>query len=93
MDSLPRNPKGMMRVAVGPNSLDASYTDAVMKAWKERSPIYWDIEGLSFHHYTYGTSPFNELATGFGEQQYATVLKQTLGMEDLIAKVRRTGVT
>ncbi|MBV1689001.1 alpha-N-arabinofuranosidase [Novosphingobium sp. G106] len=86
MDSLPRNPKGMMRVAVGPNSLDASYTDAVMKAWKERSPIYWDIEGLSFHHYTYGTSPFNELATGFGEQQYATVLKQTLGMEDLIAK-------
>ena len=45
MDALPRNPDGMMRVAVGPNTLDASYTEAVMKAWKQRSPIYSEHRG------------------------------------------------
>ncbi len=85
MDALPRNPNGMMRVAVGPNSLDGSYTDAVMKAWKTRSPIDWSIEGLSLHHYTYGGLPMSEPATGFGEKQYFTMLKQTLGMESNIA--------
>jgi alpha-L-arabinofuranosidase len=84
MDGLPRNPDGMMRVAVGPNTLDASYTEAVMKAWKARSPIYWSIEGLSLHHYTYGGLPMSEPATGFGEKQYATMLKQTLDMERII---------
>ena len=84
-DSLPRNPSGMMRVAVGPNTLDASYTEAVMKAWKARSPIYWSIEGLSLHHYTYGGLPMSEPATGFGEKQYATMLQQTLSMETVIA--------
>lgn len=84
-DSLPRNPNGMMRVAVGPNTLDASYTEAVMKAWKARSPIYWSIEGLSLHHYTYGGLPMSEPATGFGEKQYVTMLKQTLSMDSIIA--------
>ena len=83
-DSLPRNPNGMMRVAVGPNTLDASYTEAVMKAWKARSPIYWSIEGLSLHHYTYGGLPMSEPATGFGEKQYVTMLKQTLSMDSII---------
>ena len=82
---LPRNPNGMMRVAVGPNTQDASYTEAVMKAWKTRLPIYWDIDGLSLHHYTYGGLPMSEPATGFGEKQYATMLKQTLAMDGIIA--------
>jgi len=56
-----------------------------MKAWKERSPIYWNIEGLSLHHYTYGGLPMSEPATGFGEQQYVTMLKQTLAMDSIIA--------
>ncbi len=85
MDSLPRNPKAMMRVAVGPNSQDSSYTEVVMKAWKARMPIYWDIEGLSLHHYTYGGLPMSEVATGFGEKQYFTMLKQTYDMDKLIA--------
>ena len=85
MDNLPRNPNSMMRVAVGPNTQDPSYTEAVMKAWKERSPIYWNIEGLSLHHYTYGGLPMSEPATGFGEQQYVTMLKQTLAMDSIIA--------
>jgi alpha-N-arabinofuranosidase len=85
MDGLPRNPEGMKRVAVGPNTLDGSYTEAVMKAWKVRSPIYWSIEGLSLHHYTYGGLPMSEPATGFSDKQYFTMLKQTLGMEGVIA--------
>ena len=85
MDALPRNPNGMMRIAAGPNSSDPSYTDVIMKAWKSRSPIYWDIDGISLHQYTWGTMPFNEPATGFGEQNYAVVLKQTMAMERTIA--------
>ena len=85
MDGLPRNPNGMMRIAAGPNSSDASYTEVIMKAWKTRSPIYWDIDGISLHQYTWGSVPFNEPATGFGELGYATVLKQTLGMDRTIS--------
>ena len=85
MDSLPRNPNAMQRIAVGPNTQDPSYTEAVMKAWKTRMPIYWNIEGLSLHHYTYGGLPMSEPATGFGEKQYVTMLKQTYDMDGLIA--------
>jgi len=86
MDNLPRNPNSMQRVAVGPNTQDPSYTEAVMKAWKSRMPIYWNIEGLSLHHYTYGGLPMSEPATGFGEKQYVTMLKQTLAMDGIIAQ-------
>ena len=84
-DNMPRNPNGMMRVAAGANTQDPSYTEAVMKAWKARSPIYWNIEGLSLHHYTYGGMPMSEPATGFGEKQYAVMLQQTLMMDKVIA--------
>ncbi|UVO53704.1 alpha-N-arabinofuranosidase [Sphingomonas sp. SUN039] len=85
MDGLPRNPNGMLRIAAGPNSADPSYTEVIMKAWKSKSPIYWDIDGISLHQYTWGSMPFNEPATGFGEQNYAMVLKQTMAMERTIA--------
>ena len=55
-----------------------------MKAWKAKAPIYWDIEGISLHQYTWGAMPFNEPATGFGEKEYANVLQQTMGMERTI---------
>ncbi len=77
MDSLPSNPNGMKRIAAGPNSSDPSYTEVIMKAWKARSPIYWDIDGISLHQYTWGPLPFNEPATGFGEKEYATLLMHT----------------
>jgi len=80
MDSLPSNPKAMKRIAAGPNSSDPSYTEVIMKAWKSKQPIYWDIEGISLHQYTWGSMPFNEPATDFGEKEYATVLQQTMGM-------------
>ena len=86
MDSLPSNPNGMRRIAAGPNSSDASYTEVIMKAWKSRSPIYWDIDGISLHQYTWGSAPFNEPATGFGEKEYATILMQTQWMERTVRK-------
>ena len=86
MDSLPSNPNGMRRIAAGPNSADPSYTEVIMKAWKTRSPIYWDIDGISLHQYTWGSLPFNEPATGFGEREYATVLMQTQWMDRTVRK-------
>jgi alpha-N-arabinofuranosidase len=62
------------------------YTEAVMKAWKARQPWYWNIEGLSMHHYTWGEKMMTSLATNFGEKEYAGLLKETLGMDDLITK-------
>ena len=86
MDSLPSNPNGMRRIAAGPNSSDPSYTEVIMKAWKARSPIYWDIDGISLHQYTWGSLPFNEPATGFGEKEYATILMQSQWMDRTVAK-------
>ena len=86
MDSLPSGPNSMKRIAAGPNSADPSFTEVIMKAWKTRSPIYWDINGISLHQYTWGSMPFNELATGFGEKDYATVLMQTTWMERSVKK-------
>ena len=86
MDSLPSNPNGMRRIAAGPNSSDASYTEVIMKAWKARSPIYWDINGISLHQYTWGSAPFNEPATGFGEREYATILMQSQWMDRTVRK-------
>ncbi len=73
------------KIAVGPDGGDTGYTEAVMKAWKTKVWA-WDIDGLSLHSYTTGGWPPSYAATGFGETQYAKLLKETLGMEGLIAK-------
>jgi alpha-L-arabinofuranosidase len=83
---LQRSPHAALRIAVGDGGTGNEYTEAVMKAWKERQPWYWNIEGLSMHHYTWGESMMRSLATDFGEKEYAGLLKETLGMEGLIAK-------
>jgi alpha-N-arabinofuranosidase len=73
----------MQRIAVGSDGLDASYTEAVMKAWQHK-PWSWDIEGVSLHAYTVGKWPPSYRATGFNEDEYASFLKETLRMEDQI---------
>jgi len=73
----------MKRIAVGPDGDHTGYTEAVMKAWKDKV-WSWDIEGLSLHSYTVVKWPPAFKATGFGEDEYATILKTTLKMEDLI---------
>jgi len=79
------NPKQpMQRIAVGPDSADTSYTKAVMAAWKNKTWA-WDIEGISLHYYTVGKGwPPVFKATGFGEDEYATLLEHTRRMEDLL---------
>ena len=78
-------PDAMKRIAVGPDGGKTEYTEAVMKAWKARD-WSWNIEGLSLHSYTIGGFYMTSPATGFGEKEYASFLKETLGMEGLVAK-------
>ncbi len=73
----------MRRIAVGPDTADTSYTEAVMKAWKDRVWA-WDIEGISLHFYTVVKWPPEFKATGFGEAEYARLLQETRRMEDLL---------
>jgi alpha-N-arabinofuranosidase len=76
--------EAMRRIAVGPDGAKTDYTEAVMKAWKDH--IWsWDIEGLSLHSYTVGGWPPRMASTGFGEADYAKLVKETLGMEQLVA--------
>jgi len=75
-------------VAVGPDSFDEysfGYTEAIMEAWANKTWT-WDIQGLSLHKYTRGGWPPVIPATGFGELEYATVIKETLGMDQFIVE-------
>lgn len=79
-------PNAMQRIAVGPDASNTEYTETVMAAWKDRLPLYWGIEGLALHSYTWGGTPKNAPATDFGEKDYAGLLRETLRMEDMIAR-------
>jgi alpha-N-arabinofuranosidase len=76
----------MKRVAVGWDSGNDDYTDAVMKAWKGRNWA-WDLEGVSLHGYTIPNSWEKKgPSVGFGEDEYAKALRATLKMKDWIAR-------
>ncbi len=79
----PANVEEMQRIAVGPNGDDTSYTEAVMKAWKDHDWA-WNIEGLSLHSYTVVKWPPAVPSINFGESEYAAILKSTLEMDKLI---------
>ena len=74
----------MQRIAVGPGDAKTiGYTEAVMKAWKDHDWA-WSIEGLSLHNYTVVNWPPAYASVGFGEKEYAEIVKDTLRMKDLI---------
>jgi alpha-N-arabinofuranosidase len=76
----------MQRVAVGWGDKDSDYTEAMMKAWPG-DHWAWGVEGLSIHSYTIGGKwPPHQPGSGFGEEEYHTLLKETLGMDDLITQ-------
>ena len=78
----------MLRIAVGPGGGEAAvdrWTETVMKAWQGRQ-WSWDMEGLSLHNYTVIKWPPAYASVGFGEKEYAEILKTTLEMDGLIAK-------
>ncbi|MCW3834711.1 alpha-N-arabinofuranosidase [Sphingomonas canadensis] len=74
------NPDRMLRVAVGPNDNDTTYTEGVMKAWKDRD-WSWSIEGLSLHSYTVVKWPPAYDSVNFGEKEYAELTQATLRMD------------
>ena len=73
----------MQKIAVGPDRDDTGYTETIMKAWKDKV-WSWDIDGLSLHNYTTNGWPPEYKATGFGHKEYASLLKATLRMDELI---------
>jgi len=77
--------EAMRRIAVGADGAHSEYTEAVMKAWRDRV-WSWDIEGLSLHSYTTAGWPPKHPSVHFDEREYALMLKETLAMEDLISK-------
>ena len=81
------NKEEMMRIAVGPGGDEprfVDWTETVMKAYQNHS-WSWDINGLSMHNYTVDWQ-HKYASTGFGETEYAQVLKSTLEMDGLINK-------
>ena len=79
-----QGPNAMKRIAVGSDGAKLDYTEAVMKAWSTHDWA-WNIEGVSIHNYTVNGWPPHLPSTGFGEADYAHMLKETLRMDDLIA--------
>jgi alpha-L-arabinofuranosidase len=78
----------MLKIAVGPGGDGprwTEWTETVMKAYKDRQ-WSWDIHGLSLHNYTVIDWKDKHVSVGFGETEYAQILKATLAMDDLIKK-------
>jgi len=78
----------MLKIAVGPGGSETEWgywTEAVMKAYQNRQ-WSWDMNGLSMHSYTVVRWPPAYKSVGFGETEYAQILKTTLDMEDLVSK-------
>ncbi len=78
----------MLKIAVGPGGGDSrwtEWTEAVMKAYQSHT-WSWDMNGLSMHSYTVVKWPPSYASVGFGEAEYAQILKSTLEMNDLVEK-------
>jgi alpha-L-arabinofuranosidase len=78
----------MLKIAVGPGGGEqrfTEWTEAVMKAYQARQ-WSWDMDGLSLHNYTVVNWEKKHSSVGFGEAEYAQILKKTLEMDGLISK-------
>ena len=75
--------ESMQRIAVGPDTAQTEYTEAVMEAWKNKVWA-WDMEGLSLHYYTNEGWPPKYASLDFGEGDYAKLIRETLRMDGLI---------
>ena len=85
---LQQDKQQMLKIAVGPGGGDprwTEWTEAIMKAYQSHT-WSWDMNGLSLHSYTVVKWPPSYASVGFGEAEYAQILKSTLEMNDLIAK-------
>ena len=76
----------MLKIAVGPGGGESrwtEWTETIMKAYQHHT-WSWDMNGLSMHNYTVVNWQNKFAATGFGENEYAQFLKETLKMDNLI---------
>ena len=77
----------MLKIAVGPGGGEprfAEWTETIMKSWKGRHWSWDHMDGLSLHNYTVVRFPAAYKSVGFGEQEYAEILRATLEMDGLI---------
>jgi alpha-N-arabinofuranosidase len=78
----------MLKIAVGPGGGEprwTEWTETIMKAYQQHT-WSWDFDGLSMHSYTVVKWPPSYASTGFGETEYAQILKSTLEMNDLVTR-------
>src|SRR5579859_625525 len=78
----------MLKIAVGPGGGGpewTNWTETIMKAYQHHD-WSWNIQGLSMHSYTVVRWPPSYKSVGFGETEYAQILKSTLEMDGLIRK-------
>ena len=83
-----QNKQQMLKIAVGPGGGEprwTEWTEAIMKAYQQHT-WSWDMNGLSMHSYTVVKWPPAFASVGFGETEYAQMLKSTLEMDALINK-------
>jgi alpha-N-arabinofuranosidase len=71
-------------IASGASGGDYRWTEVLMRAF-QRKPIF---DGLSLHHYTLPTGNWDRKgsATRFDEAQWASVMKNTMQMEELVQR-------
>jgi alpha-N-arabinofuranosidase len=77
----------MLKIAVGPGGGEprfAEWTETIMKSWKGRQWSWDHMDGLSLHNYTVVRFPASYKSVGFGEQEYAEILQDTLKMDGLV---------
>ena len=73
----------ILKVATGANVDDYKFTEVLM----ERLDPRYHVDAISLHYYTFPGSWENKgAATGFGEDQWASTLKNALRMDELIRK-------
>ena len=78
----------MLKIAVGPGGDGprwTEWTETIMKAYAGHT-WSWGMDGLSMHNYTVLDWEHKYPSTGFGENDYAKVLKNTLEMDGLVNK-------
>ncbi|MBP2161631.1 MULTISPECIES: alpha-N-arabinofuranosidase [Asticcacaulis] len=80
------DPNGMKRIASGANVDDYKWTEVMMEA-STKQIFSWTLDGLSLHYYSgYNQWPPHYSGEGFGEDEYAHVIKSAYKMDELVTK-------
>jgi alpha-N-arabinofuranosidase len=75
------NDNKIFRIASGANSSDYNWTEVLMRDIKPNM-----LEGVALHHYSVIDWSKKGSATAFSEEQYFTIMKKALFMEELVSR-------